>query len=285
MNFSLDSIGTVLTSIGIYPLFAFVLAVGLYLFWRETRFSRKNRNSVFDMFFFSFVILVVWGRLSYIIANFVEFESLPWFVFPYERYADGFYLFRLLPWRYFRIWDGGFLFTGVFVSFVLGAFLYSNFVKKWRWKDMMGAVYSSAISMLAMTLYFYGFFSTTNIIISQGLRLMFLSGLYFFATVILLRFKEKIERIYNKVYVALLSVFVAISSWYIYVIFTGSESTYVDRMNIYVYLCLAVVSLVYYLIDSFRVEVKIETITNIKAPISITTNQPVRIKGGLDSEK
>ncbi len=285
MNITSETIGSFVTSLGIYPLFAFILVAGLYIFWRETRFSKKNRNSVFDMYFFSVILSAIWGRTSYIIANFVEFANLPWFLFPYERYADGFYIFRLLPWRYFRVWDGGFLFTGIFVSLIVGGFLYATVIKKWRWRDMMGPVYSSAISMLAMTLYFYGFFTYTNLIISQGLRLMFISGLYFLITMILVRFKERLGALYTRVVPVSLLLFVIASSWFISRIFIGTGSTYVDELNIYAYLATTVLASLYYIYDSLRVELNIETITNIKAPISIMTNHPVKVKGREGDDK
>ena len=98
--------------------------------------SRKNRSSVFDIFLISSSLSLLVGRIVYIVLEWKTFSSYIWYWLPYEKYGDKIYLFRLLPWRFISIWDGGLDILGLFISLLLLLTLYSLVVKKWRWKQM-----------------------------------------------------------------------------------------------------------------------------------------------------
>ena len=83
-----------------------IFFVGMYVFWKEASRSRKNNSSVFDSFLFSVLFGIIIGRIVYIVLDWNEFSSYTWYWLPYERYGDQIYMFRLLPWRFLRIWDG-----------------------------------------------------------------------------------------------------------------------------------------------------------------------------------
>jgi hypothetical protein len=70
------------------------------------------------MWILTILFAMLWGRVSFIISNWEFFDSLPWALAPYERYGDNVYFFRLLPWNFFDLRDGGFLFTGIFSAYI-----------------------------------------------------------------------------------------------------------------------------------------------------------------------
>lgn len=151
----METIINFINQIGFWPLFVLGLFLSLFLFWKES-YSHKDRNSVFDMWFFTILFAMFWARLSFIIANWELFDSLPWALAPYERYGEDIYFFRLLPWRFFDLRDGGFLFTSIFSAYILFAFLYNVLVKRWNWREMFLPVILSAEVLLVFVLIVYG---------------------------------------------------------------------------------------------------------------------------------
>jgi hypothetical protein len=280
MDIDVQSLRDIVINVGFIPLLILIGFFGLYTFWREASLTRKNRSSVFDMFLFVIICTVVWGRLTYIFSSAAEYNGLPWFIFPYEKYADGFYLFRLLPWRYFRVWDGGFLFTGSFVAAIISGFVYSTFVKKWLWKQMMNTVYVPAILMLSVTLLFSGLLVNAQSVINQGIVLgsiavTYLGFSWFIHRGVLLKMK-----FYENLFYLLNILFTVVSSSYVVFSLLASDITQWDRWNIYLFGGFTLLALLLYMYDVTKVEVNIETKTNIRTTIS--TNQPIRIRKSED---
>ena len=122
----------------IHPLvvFALLFLLGMYIFWRGSIESRKNRSSVFDMFLISGFLSGIVGRVVYIILEWEQFSSFIWYWIPYEKYGDEVFLFRLLPWRFLSIWDGGIIILAMFVTLLLVMTFYTLVIKKWRWKHI-----------------------------------------------------------------------------------------------------------------------------------------------------
>ena len=98
-------------NISFITMLVIIYLVTMVIFWYESKNAQKNTNSIFDMWFFSSIVMIIWGRIGFIITFWDEFNQWNWFWLPYERYGDMMYIFRAMPWRLFKIWDGGFLFS------------------------------------------------------------------------------------------------------------------------------------------------------------------------------
>lgn len=277
MNQIVEQTRGILSQLGFLPIILFVTFIALYVYWREARYTNKNQNSIFDNFIFSTVIMVIWGRLSYLFSNPESYEGLIWSVFPYERYPDGFYLFRLLPWRYFRIWDGEFLFTGLFVGLIFSAFLYSIFAKKWRWREMMGAVVSCSAVYLGGLLFFLGFISQTQLIINQSITILSLSLMYFVIARLLGKtLYKKNGKLWEKLNYYTIFLYTLIISIYIPSVLLKSDITLWDRYNLLAFSFFSIISMIIFVIDVMRKEVKINTKYRSRS-VSISTNQPIKL--------
>jgi hypothetical protein len=93
-----------------------------------------------------------------VIGNWSQF-STDFFILPYEKYGDQIYIFRTMPWKILRIWDGRFYFIPMFIAFLVASYMYVVFYKGWRWREMIYAVFVPANFMLGATLFTFGFFS------------------------------------------------------------------------------------------------------------------------------
>ncbi|MBD3329693.1 hypothetical protein GF357_04335 [Candidatus Dojkabacteria bacterium] len=254
---------------GFIPLLIIIFIVGMYIFWRESKLVNKNLTSIFDQWVFAAVITAVWGRMSYIIANWSQYAQTPWFYLPYEKYGSDVYFFRLLPWRFLAIWDGGFLFTGLITAFVVFNFVYVTFIKKWKWDEMLAPVVVSSHFILGAILTIYGVFLEQQDIIIYGGVLLGIVVLFY-----LLRFAKRQlgEVIYIDIFYILASFgFVAVVFW------IGNIS-WVDKLNVVVLMILAVlISLVYYR-DSNEPDIEEDSQYESSRPVSISTNKAIKVK-------
>lgn len=279
MEYNFEAVTSFLGNVGFWPLLGLVYLIGMYFFWREARFTGKDRNSTFDLYIFAGAFSLLWGRVSYILSAWVsEYAGLPWFMFPYERYVDGLYIFRLLPWRFFRIWDGGVLFTGLFLGFFIVAFLYSVFVKKWSWKQMMAPVVLSSNLMFGLTISLYGALLPDKSVYNQGLVLLgFALGfilLGYLNNKFLVRMREA-KRNINSI---LLLLFTALSTSFLYRSFTTGNLSDWDKINVQAYVALMIAVSVLYLFSLKRKNISIEGLSIVK-PINVATNQSLSVKG------
>ena len=128
----LNQIYEILSQIGFLPMLLIIYMVVMYVFWYNSYKANKDSGSVFDQWFFTTIIMIIWGRVAYIIEFWGYYMKWPWFWLPYEKYGDTVYWFRTLPWRFFAIWDGGFLFIPMFFAFLLLSYFYVVRVKRWR---------------------------------------------------------------------------------------------------------------------------------------------------------
>ncbi|HQI92615.1 MAG TPA: hypothetical protein PLE98_01245, partial [Candidatus Dojkabacteria bacterium] len=148
--------------------FIFIFFIGLIIFWRGSVESRKERSSTFDIFFLSGFFSLVSARIAYIVTNWEAFAGFIWYWLPYERYGEEIFLFRLLPWRFLNIFDGGINILVMFVSFLLFATIGVVIIKKWKWRDMFPVIFFSAEAMLAMSFLFSGVIANNMEWIVQG---------------------------------------------------------------------------------------------------------------------
>lgn len=171
-----------------------IVFLGLYIFWKECSRSRKNNSSVYDMYIFSVFVGLVVARIAHILMNRAEYFNNIWYWLPYEKYGDTVYLFRLLPWRLVRIWDGGLDLLYLFVGMILVQTLWASVRKKWKWADVFPAIFLSNWAMLALSFLFLGIQWDNGEWVKQGLILFLPFLLFLLLHWILLKFQKPQKR-------------------------------------------------------------------------------------------
>ncbi|MCC7290177.1 hypothetical protein IT417_02930 [bacterium] len=277
MDVVLSQTRELLFQLGFLPIILFATLVSVYVYWREARFTHKNKNSIFDGYLFSLIIAVIWGRVSYILTKPIDYDGLIWSLIPYERYPDGFYLFRLLPWRYFRVWDGEFLFTGLFVGFIFAATLFCLAYKRWRWREVFPAVISGGAVYLGVLLSIFGFLIGSSVVLTQGGVILGVCLVYFIlARTLGKALHDSLTRLWERLNYLLIFFFTSIICLYVPSALLSSEITDWDRYNMYAFVIFAVLAHLIFIVDVFRKEVKIKTEYRTRS-VSISANQPVKI--------
>jgi len=263
MNSIILQLNEVLSNIGFGPLLAIVILTGLYFYWLLSRKVGKDVNSIFDLWFVGFFAMFIWGRVAYIIAFWSQFESLMWFYLPYEKFADKVYLFRLLPWKLFAVWDGGILFSGMIVAFLLFSFIYIVFLKKWRWREMLKPVMVSTNIMLGLLFLVYGILVVKSEIAICGVILML--------SVIVFIFDKAKNPLIGAIYCVLSTLFVGY-------IFMLQDVTTIDQINVIAIVVVGVMMALWYF-RSFIVKDTGKTVVDydIVENAQVQTNKAIKI--------
>lgn len=252
---------------GFISLLIVVFVVGMYLFWRESKLVNKNLTSIFDQWMLSAFVIAFWGRVSYIIANWHQYSQIPWFYLPYEKYGSDVYFFRLLPWKFIAMWDGGFLFTGLIVAFLFFNFVYVTFIKKWNWSEMLAPVVISSHFMLGSILAIYGSFIGQNDIVLYGGILLGIVVIFYLLRLV----KWKVGEI---VYIDIL--YILSSFGFIAAVFWIGNITWIDKVNVVVMIVIAVLISAVYHRDCNNPESEEEEIDT--RTVSISTNKAIKVK-------
>ncbi len=266
--------------IGFLPLFFVGLLISLFLFWKESH-KHKDRNSVFDMWFLTILVAMLWGRVSFIIANWDFFDSLPWALAPYERYGDEIYFLRLLPWKFFDLRDGGFLFTGIFFAYISFAFLYNVVVKRWRWREMFLPVILSGEALLVFTLVAYGAVSGFDDIVFGGL-IIALALLLFFGVIMLLRWlmkrNYKFDLLIGLIHF-LVIVFIVVSFSLITYLFFSYDISLMDKINVVMMNIMGFLFAFYFIfVENKPKSSKESIILGGSKSVVININKPVKVR-------
>ena len=272
----IESIQSFLIKLSPLWVYFFVVAVGLFVYWRGCTETRKNRSSIFDTFFISIIFGLIVGRASFLSINWSEYSRYAWYYLPYERYGDTVYLFRLLPWRLIRIWDGGLTIFVAMVAFIILLTLLTLFYKKWRWYRTYFPIFFSMISMLGLSFTYLGILGGYNLWIYSGAILTTLPVIFWIISKILLvTIKNGIRRRKMLVYIGILIV--TLSSLYIsyqYLIDDVSKLEFGSVITLMVWIA---VMDIYTIIDINRPNLKIEKVSAVRA-VEIEVNQPIKIK-------
>lgn len=277
MDIIVSQLRSIILQLGFLPIVLFSTLISLFVYWKSSRASGKNQNSIFDGYLFSSILMVIWGRITYVLTNPVDYEGLIWSWIPYEKYSDGLYVFRLLPWRWFRVWDGEFLFTGLFIGFILGATFFTLAYKRWRWREMMGTIVFTASIYLGILLILSGFAIEDPKIFNQGLVMLIISYSYVIISNFFVRtFKLRNPKLSEYIGYYTTFFFSIIVSFYIPSSLLASEITAWDRNNLLIFCGFSVISHIIFIIDVFRKNVKIKTEYRTRS-VSISTNQPIKI--------
>jgi hypothetical protein len=276
----------IINNIGFFPLFLIGLLVSLFLFWSESH-THKDRNSLFDMWIITIIFAMFWGRLSFIIVNWEIFSELPWSLAPYERYGDVIYFFRLLPWRFFDLSDGGFLFTSVFTGYLIFAFLYNIFIKKWKWREMFFPVIISAEAFLCITLIVYGALTGFADIVYGGLIIALIIAIFMLIIAILrLVFRQKYSynvELLNGVIHFLVIVFVIVSFGIITRLFFSYDISLIDQINVVLMNIMGIVATLYFVFFEKKPTDKSESVIIGRGKsFTININKPFKVNNDKD---
>jgi len=255
-------------------IFLIIFFVGLALFWRGSVESRKERSSVFDIFFISSFFSLFISRIMFIFNNWSLFSGYIWYWLPYEKYGDSIYFFRLLPWRFFNIFDGGIEIFVMFVSFILFATFAVTVIKKWRWRDMFYVIFFSAESMLALAFLFSGLSSGNIEWVNQSGVLLIPVILIFLINSI---FKKRGDE--GRVSLAVFVIFlINISSAYILYIYLGKESSVVDIVFAAIFLLWLILATIFRIKDERKSTLTIERVSSVRTVSPLEINQPIKAK-------
>ena len=243
---------------------AVIFIFGMYVFWRGCAESRKNRSSVFDMFILSGFLSVIVGRLVYVLVEWQSFVSFIWYWLPYEKYGDKIFLFRLLPWRFFSIWDGGLVIFSMFVTLLISLTFYAIVIKRWRWKHMFFPIYFASTSMLGASFIATGLLGNFNEWVYKGAALVFLIGAFFviYKFIYMIVSSPVVEK-YILGYVGLIIVW--ISSVYIAYIYLIDDLSWYENIAIGVFLLWSIVMGILFLADLRKANVRIETRSSVRS--------------------
>lgn len=261
------------------PTFTLVLIVilGLYIFWKESSRSRKNNSSVFDIYLFSLSGGLVIARIAYILMNRAEYFKNIWYWLPYEKYGEQVYLFRLLPWRLVRIWDGGLDLLYLFVGMILIQTLLVTVKKKWKWNDMFPPIYLSNWVMFGLSFLLLGVQWGNNVWSNQGLVLLAPYILFLILQAIFTNIqkgsgKEKIRTILQTVF----SILSLISIIYIYL--PPPKIGVVVIIGVGTWIIWGILGTIFHILASRkRTNVTIEKVSSVRHVTLPDPNKPVRL--------
>lgn len=250
----------------IHPLIVYsaIFFIGMFVFWSGCAESRKNRSSVFDIFLVSGFLSGIIGRVVYIVSDWSSFSSYIWYWLPYEKYGDDIYLFRLLPWRFFSVWDGGIIILALFVSLIIFLTFFVLVVKKWRWKHMFFPIYFAATTMLGSSFLYIGIISDFNGWIYKGLILMGVLAIFFFFFKFIFKIvKNPLYEKYILGYIGTLIVF--ITSGYIVYLYLSSDLTMLEDILVGIFMIWSLTMSFFFLSDLRKARVSIKSVSTIRS--------------------
>lgn len=254
-----------------------IFLLGLFVFWKESSRSRKNNSSVFDIFFISVIIGILVGRLVYVVSNWSsEYSSLPWYWLPYERYGDDVYLFRLLPWKLLKIWDGQLDILFTFLGIILMQTVSVLFLKKWKWGDLFPPIYLSNWVMMGLSYFFVGIQSGNNLWLKQGWIILIPFIVFIITQAIILKVylgskKEEVSRILYILF-AIVALFVI---GYVYISLSLTTLTTIGFVILSIWYVAGIIA---YIISSRKEgNVTIKTVSSVRQVSLPEVSKPVRL--------
>lgn len=243
-------------------LFLCVVFFGMFVCWRGAMETRKDRSSTFDLFIVSIFLGFLVGRIVYVLSNYQDFAGYIWYWLPYEKYGDQVFWFRLLPWRFLNIFDGGLNILAMFVVYLLSASFWSSRVKKWRWGQMFPTIYFSGETMLAFSFILLGLNGANGTWVLQGGLLLIFPIISIFFINFVNRIQKPIleKRIYLLVNV-ILSCLSASIVGYIYV--SGGLDIY-EQISMYLFFAWTFFGVILFVRDLRKANVVIEKVSSVR---------------------
>ncbi len=254
---------------------AIVLLLGLYIFWKGCTRTRKNNSSVFDTFLVGIIFGAIIGRISYIFTNWVEFSKYIWYWLPYERYGDEMFFFRLLPWRFIKIWDWGVDILLLFVGFAIICTIWILVVKKWRWSHLFPAIFFSTSGMFSFTFILTSISTSNTNWFTQGNIMLFILIIFFILRSILL--KKNVGKKDTKSLLILESIFVLISLGYISTVYLSVDISTAEKIGLVSFIIWSIFGLFFYISDTRKATVIIEKVSSVRNVSLADIKQPIRL--------
>jgi len=255
--------------------FLFIFLMGLIIFWRGSVESRKERSSIFDMFFLSGFFSLVGARIAYIISNWESFTEFIWYWLPYEKYGEEIFLFRLLPWRFLNIFDGGINILVMFVGFLLFATIGVVIIKRWHWREMFPVVFFSAEAMLAMSFVFSGVIANNTEWVVQGgvllIPIILILIILSFVTPNTEGKEEKALYLFTNLFLILLS------TAFILYVYLQNDIEVIDKISCLIFLVWSVIGSLFFLRQETGSRLSIERVSSVRTISSTDINQPIRL--------
>lgn len=275
INTYIEKVINFLSQINPSLVFIFIFLAGLIIFWRGSVESRKERSSTFDMFFLSGFFSLISARIAYIISNWKSFSGFIWYWLPYEKYGEEVFLFRLLPWRFLNIFDGGINILVMFVSFLLFATIGVVIIKKWKWRDMFPVIFFSAESMLAMSFLFSGVIADNmEWIVQGGVLLIPIILILVILTFLTPKTEGKEER---SLYIIANIFLVLLSTGFILYVYLKNDIELIDKINCLIFLLWSLIGSLSFLREQAGSKFSIERVSSVRTISSADINQPIRL--------
>ena len=271
----LEKIQEILNSVSPLILFVIVVLVGMYVFWSGSMETRKDTSSVYDIFVTSLLGGLVVGRICYIIINWEQFSNFIWYWLPYEKYGEEIYLFRLLPWRFMRIWDWRIDILSMFVAFILIATFWVLVVKKWRWSHMFTTIFFTAESMLALSFVLLGASTGKQNWLTQGIVMTLLPLVLFFL-------KNSVKKaIIGKKELKILMVldifFILITTTYVTYTYFIVNLNNTEKVSIIIFALWSLLGILFYMKETKKADITIEKVSSVHTVSRLDINQPIKL--------
>jgi prolipoprotein diacylglyceryltransferase len=208
--------------------------------------TRKNRSSIFDIFILSILGGLILSRIIYIVSNWSQYNYI-WYWLPYERYGDEIDWFRLLPWRFFNIFDGGLDIFVMFVGFLLSANFWSSAVKKWDWNHTFPTIFFAGDTMLGLSFLLMGLSNETPLWIYEGLLLLITP----IVSLIAIGYVNRIEKPQKekKIYLLVNLISILVTTVGIGYVYLQGQINIYERVTVIIFLIWAGLGLIYFLRD------------------------------------
>ena len=249
--------------------------MGLIIFWRGSVESRKERSSIFDMFFLSGFFSLVGARIAYIISNWESFTEFIWYWLPYEKYGEEIFFFIFLPWRFLNIFDGGINILVMFVGFLLFATIGVVIIKRWHWREMFPVVFFSAEAMLAMSFVFSGVIANNTEWVVQGgvllIPIILILIILSFVTPNTEGKEEKALYLFTNLFLILLS------TAFILYVYLQNDIEVIDKISCLIFLVWSVIGSLFFLRQETGSRLSIERVSSVRTISSTDINQPIRL--------
>jgi hypothetical protein len=271
----LEKIQQILNSVSPLILFVIVLFLGMYIFWSGSMETRKNISSVYDIFVTSLLGGLVVGRICYIIINWEQFSSFIWYWLPYEKYGEEIYLFRLLPWRFMRIWDWRIDILSMFVAFILITTFWVVIVKKWKWSHMFTTIFFTAEGMLAISFILLGASTANQEWLTQGIVMVLLPLVLFFL-------KNSVKKaIVGKKEIKTLMLldifFITLTTAYVTYTYFIADINNTEKTSIITFAVWSLLGIIFYMKETKQADITIEKVSSVRTVSHLDINQPIKL--------
>jgi len=271
----LEKIQEILNSVSPLILFTIVLLLGMFVFWSGSMETRKNISSVYDIFITSLFGGLVVGRICYIIINWEQFGNFIWYWLPYEKYGEEIYLFRLLPWRFMRIWDWGIDILSMFVAFLLIATFWVRVIKKWKWSHMFTTIFFTAEGMLAISFILLGASTANQEWLTQGVVMVLLPLVLFFL-------KNSVKKAIVgkkelKILVLLDTFFILLTTVYVTYTYFIADINNTEKASIIIFALWSFFGIIFYMKETKKADITIEKVSSVHTVSHLDINQPIKL--------